>query len=177
MINHRNSSSALSILVLERGPHKRLKRHLRLTARMKRFIMNKFLFSLILALVSCACVAQTQVAALDSAAKLPEFKTLYTLSSGFKNNISLTPETDKTARLKIGGERCFLDKTVEVKELSDRFEMVVATMSATNASDVGFCDRQSVVTISKQKNLFGKYQGTWETSGANRPPNFGSFSF
>jgi len=139
--------------------------------------MNKLVAALVLFLLSCASVAQVVAAVEQEAAKLPEFKTLYTLSSGFKNNISLTPETDKTARLKIGGERCFVDNTVEVKELSDRFEMKVATMSATNASDVGFCDRQSVVTISKQKNLFGKYQGTWETSGANRPPNFGSFSF
>jgi hypothetical protein len=47
-------------VLLKKGFHKRLKRQLRLTARMKRFIMNKFVAPLVLALVSCASVAQSK---------------------------------------------------------------------------------------------------------------------
>lgn len=136
--------------------------------------MNKFLKSasaLVIAFLSLCALAQ-------ETAKLPSFKTFYTFTHiNYRNDISFTPvEGQMKGRLVFVGDRCFIDQEVLVRDDAEAFVIVVPTMTARVPQDEDFCKRESVITLPKKKGAFG-YRGTFNASGANRPPNSGYFPY
>lgn len=143
--------------------------------------MNKFAISLAIALVSCASVAQIQVAAVDPAAKLPEFKTLYKFSSnGYVNNISLTAVSGMSGKLYLEGTKCFIDAVITAQVVDENFEIVVEQMTPRTPADAAFCTGiKHTITLPQGKGVLGHVTGKMDVvypSSGRKSTAFFSFS-
>lgn len=136
--------------------------------------MNKFVASLVLALCSCASVAQEQVAALETGARLPEFVTTYKFSTGnYVNDISLTEVSGLTGRLKVEGTKCFIDAKVSAKDNGENFEIIVSGMTPRNTADAAFCGGiTQTLVIPKKPGMFGTRTGVMNSQTARATFSF-----
>lgn len=141
--------------------------------------MNKFVASLVLSLLSCASVAQEQVAALETGAKLPEFKAVFKFSNtGNVGDVSLSDASGLSGLLSIGGNRCFFKDKVQAKEIDGRYVIKIDRLSAFTPGDT-FCEIDLTISIDQKAGMFGSKTGRMEwvyRSLENRVAN-ATFSF
>lgn len=107
----------------------------------------------------------------------PSFKTFYTLSNGYRNDISFVgdPTGAMKGHFKITGSSCFIDRIVSVEKRGSKFFVFSEKSDPHTSGNTSACDGMKT-SVSFFKGTFG-YVGTVEYKthdGLNFP---GTFSF